>query len=204
VVRLNNGKRRVGPCDEIGHSRTSGHSRSARGSALGELNGGWKDRLAVATGTAVESAHRRRQRLLSTPVPYALGAIEPVAQIVDLDTTASLDVDHDSPRDNNRSSQVFRNTGAGVFAPTQLVTWRRSSPRSRVIGEFKGRPSDFARVQGSTCSRSFPQMATAGIFGTDRLQPRGGAGPSPECRRSDWRRNTDLIVQGDGSETSGF
>ena len=138
-MRLNNGSGGFGPAIEIGHPAPLTVDNAPRSFALGDLNGDGKIDIAVATGSAMEVLIGAGNGSFSTPVPYALGALEPLsAQVVDLDKDGDLDVVLDSLDDNNRRIQVFRNTGGGVFAPVQLVTMAAVQPAFPVIGDFNG------------------------------------------------------------------
>ena len=192
-------QRRVRPCDRDRTSCTSDIRECAAWLCARRSQWRWKDRFAVATGTAMEVLIGAGNGSFSTPVPYALGAIEPLsAQVVDLDKDGDLDVVLDSLDDNNPFIQVFRNTGGGVFAPAQLVTMAAVQPAFPVIGDFNGDGfPDFAASSWQHVLSIVLADGNGGYLPAIAFNP----GPSPVVAGDvTGDGKTDLIVQGDGSE----
>ena len=121
AVRLNDGHGAFGPSIAVGHPAPVPFENASRGFALADLNGDGKLDLAVATGAALEVLLGAGNGSFSAPVPYALGATEPITvAAADLDKDGDIDLVLDST-DGSSSLQVFRNNGAGVFAAVQVV-----------------------------------------------------------------------------------
>ncbi|HEU4891732.1 MAG TPA: FG-GAP-like repeat-containing protein [Vicinamibacterales bacterium] len=199
AVRLNNGSGGFGPAIAIGHPLPLTFENAPRSFALGDLNGDGKIDIAVATGSAMEVLIGAGNGSFSTPVPYALGAPEPLsAQAVDLDKDGDLDVVLDSLDDNDQRIQVFRNTGGGVFAPVQLVTMAAVQPAFPVIGDFNGDGfPDFAAGSWQHVLSIVLADGNGGYLAPIAYNP----GPSPVVAGDvTGDGKTDLIVQGDGSE----